>query len=166
MRVEYRQDTEAGEGCTLAILDRIERMLTDRLGEAFMARCPALPCDVNDILIRFGRFEDTLARLHRRLDSLLFNTIYTATEKTMLVAPAGCTPRRITTDEISDFADRLLALAYQQREANSMLQDALFDFARNEGSYAAMRELLARFPLDAFDRAWLTQVLTENNQLT
>ena len=72
---------------------------------------------------------------------------------------------RVTSDNIRDLADRVLALAYTGKEANSVLQDILFDFAR-EGSYAAMRDLLARFPLDSFDRGWLTQVLEENDQLT
>jgi len=148
------------------ILDRIEQMLKRQLGDAFLARCPALPYETNAILMRFGRSEAPLPLLHKQLDSLLFNTIYTGTEKSMTVQLGDGKSKRITVDDISDFADRLLALAYQSKEANSVLQDALFDFARNEGSYAAMRELLARFPLDPFDRTWLTQVLTENNQLT
>ena len=60
--------------------------------------------------------------------------------------------------------DRLLALSYSGRRPDALLQDALFDFAR-EGSYAAMRELLSRYPLEAFDRAWIEQVLRENGQL-
>jgi len=147
-------------------LDQIEQMLLMQLGPEFMARCPALTYEVNAILVRFPRSGEALSALHKALDSLLFNTIYTGTEKSMTVQLGDGKSKRITVDDISDFADRLLALAYQSKEANSVLQDALFDFARNEGSYAAMRELLARFPLDPFDRTWLTQVLTENNQLT
>ena len=72
---------------------------------------------------------------------------------------------RVRSELIRDLADRLLALAYERLPVSPSLRDALFDFAR-EGSYAAMRDLLARFPLDSFDRGWLTQVLDENNQLT
>jgi len=146
-------------------LDQIEQMLLMQLGPEFMARCPALTYEVNAILVRFPRSGEALSALHKALDSLLFNTIYTGTEKSMTVTLADGRSVRIRSDAIGDLADRLLAFAYRGRPANSLLQDVLFDFAR-EGSYAAMRELLARFELDAFDRAWLTQVLTENNQLT
>ena len=146
-------------------LDQVEKMLAANLGGAFLSRCPALPYEVNAILVRFGRTQDPLAQLYAELDSLLFNTIYLATEKSMTVTLDTGRTARITSDGIRDLADRLLALSYRGKDANSLLQDTLFDFAR-EGSYAAMRELLARFPLDQFDRAWLTQVLAENNQLT
>lgn len=43
------------------------------------------------------------------------------------------------------------------------LQDALYDFSR-EGSFAAMRELVRRFPLEEMERACIMQVLEENNQ--
>ena len=70
----------------------------------------------------------------------------------------------MTSDAIRDLADRLLALAYTTRRPDPVLQDTLFDFAR-EGSYAAMRELLSRYPIDAFDRQWIAQVLQETWQL-
>lgn len=145
-------------------VDQVESMLRAHLGAAFVSRCPALTYEVNAILVRFGRTQDTLPKLYAEIDSLLFNTIYLATEKSMTVWLSEDRSVRITSDGIRDLADRLLALAYRGKDANSLLQDTLFDFAR-EGSYAAMRELLERFELDAFDRAWLTQVLAENNQL-
>ena len=111
------------------------------------------------------RTDATLPELLTQMDSLLFNTIYLGTDRSMVVLLDNGARMRVTSDAIRDLADRVLALTYTGKEANSLLQDILFDFAR-EGSYAAMRELLARFPLDEFDRGWLTQVLKENNQLT
>ena len=145
-------------------LDQIEALLRPRLGAALLARCPELVYSVNGVLVRFGRTQETLGRLLDQLDSLLFNTVYLGTGRTMVVMQDDGTHVRVTADAIRDTADRLLALSYSGRQPDALLQDALFDFAR-EGSYAAMRELLARYPLDTFDRAWIEQVLRENGQL-
>lgn len=146
-------------------LDQIENLLRPHVGSALLGRCPELVYSINQILVRFMRTDATLPELLTQMDSLLFNTIYLGTDRSMVVLLDNGARMRVTSDAIRDLADRLLALAYTGKEANSLLQDILFDFAR-EGSYAAMRELLARFPLDEFDRGWLTQVLKENNQLT
>lgn len=145
-------------------LDQIEALLRPRLGAALLARCPELVYSVNGVLVRFGRTQETLGKLLDQLDSLLFNTVYLGTDRTMVVMRDDGTHERVTADAIRDTADRLLALSYSGRRPDALLQDALFDFAR-EGSYAAMRELLARYPLEAFDRAWIEQVLRENGQL-
>ena len=146
-------------------LDQIENLLRPHVGSALLGRCPELVYSINQILVRFMRTDATLPELLTQMDSLLFNTIYLGTDRSMVVLLDNGARMRVTSDAIRDLADRVLALAYMGKEANSLLQDILFDFAR-EGSYAAMRELLARFPLDEFDRGWLTQVLKENNQLT
>ena len=146
-------------------LEQIEALLRPRFGSALLARCPELVYSVNQILVRFMRTPDTLAALHRQIDSLLFNTVYIGTDRSMVVTLDDGSAVRVTSDGIRDLADRLLALAYLHKPADAVLQDALYDFAR-EGSYAAMRDLLARFPLDGFDRSWITQVLEENNQLS
>ena len=52
----------------------------------------------------------------------------------------------------------------KEQAISESLQDALYDFAR-EGSFAAMRELVRRFPMDDFERSCYVQVLTENEQL-
>lgn len=146
-------------------LDQIENLLRPHVGSALLSRCPELIYGVNQILVRFLRTDATLSALLTQMDSLLFNTVYTGTDKSMVVELDDGRRVRMTSDSIRDLADRVLALAYTGKSADSVLQDILFDFAR-DGSYAAMRDLLARFPLDAFDRMWLTQVLSENNQLT
>ena len=146
-------------------LDQIENLLRPHVGSALLSRCPELIYGVNQILVRFLRTDATLSALLTQMDSLLFNTVYTGTDKSMVVELDDGRRVRMTSDGIRDLADRVLALAYTGKSADSVLQDILFDFAR-DGSYAAMRDLLARFPLDAFDRMWLTQVLSENNQLT
>ena len=146
-------------------LDQIENLLRPHVGSALLSRCPELVYSVNQILVRFMRTDATLPTLLAQMDSLLFNTIYIGTDRSMVILLDDGQRVRITSDGIRDLADRALALAYTGKEANSVMQDILFDFAR-EGSYAAMRDLLARFPLDQFDRGWLTQVLSENNQLT
>ena len=146
-------------------LDQIENLLRPHVGSALLSRCPELIYGVNQILVRFLRTDATLSALLTQMDSLLFNTVYTGTDKSMVVELDDGLRVRMTSDGIRDLADRVLALAYTGKNADSVLQDILFDFAR-DGSYAAMRDLLARFPLDAFDRMWLTQVLSENNQLT
>lgn len=146
-------------------LDQIENLLRPHVGSALLSRCPELIYGVNQILVRFLRTDATLSALLTQMDSLLFNTVYTGTDKSMVVELDDGRRVRMTSDAIRDLADRVLALAYTGKSADSVLQDILFDFAR-DGSYAAMRDLLARFPLDAFDRMWLTQVLSENNQLT
>lgn len=146
-------------------LDQIEALLRTHVGSALLGRCPELVYGVNQILVRFMRTDATLSDLLAQMDSLLFNTIYIGTDRSMVVLLDDGQRVRVTSDGIRDLADRALSLAYTGKEVSSVLQDILFDFAR-EGSYAAMRDLLARFPLDQFDRGWLTQVLSENNQLT
>lgn len=146
-------------------LDQIEAMLHAQLGGELLSRCPDIVYAVNAQLVRFLHSDDTLAVLWRKTDSALFNAVYVGTGGTMVVTMDDGKRRRVTGDGIRDLSDRLLALCYSRKEPTSLLRDMLFDLAR-EGSFAAMRELLARYELDAFDRGWLTQVLEENSQLS
>lgn len=145
-------------------LDQIESMLRAQLGGALLARCPEMVYTVNQILVRFGRTDIPLATLWRQLDSALFNAIYLGTGRTMVVTLDDGRRTRISSEHIRDLSDRLLALSYARMDASPSLQDALFDFSR-EGSFAAMRALVARFPLDEFERSCIVQVLEENGQL-
>ena len=140
-------------------------MLRMALGEALLARCEDLVYTVNQSLVRFMRTDATLPQLLAQIDSAVFNAVYTGTGGTMVVTLDGGRRVRITGAFIHDLADRLLALAYQDLPASPSVRDALFDFSR-EGSFAAMRELVRRFPMDETDRAYYVQVLTENGQLT
>jgi len=145
-------------------LDRIEAMLRTAFGDALLARCPELVYTINQSVVRFMRTSATLPQLLKQIDSSLFNAVYTGTGGTMVVAMDDGSRRRITSEQIRDLADRLLAIAYDTLPVSPSVQDALFDFSR-EGSFAAMRELVRRFPMDEFDRAYYVQVLTENGQL-
>lgn len=145
-------------------IDRIEIMLRAALGDALIDRCPDMVYNVNQTLVRFGRTQDTLSTLFRMLDSSLFNAVYLGTERSMLITAKDGRRVRITTDQIRDLADRLLALVYEDAEPSPELQDLLFDFSR-EGSFAAMRTLAKRYPLDEFEREYLIRVLEENQQL-
>lgn len=145
-------------------LDQIESMLRAKLGGALLARCPEMVYTVNQILVRFGRTDIPLATLWRQLDSALFNAIYLGTGRTMVVTLDDGRRARISSELIRDLSDRLLALSYARMDVSPSLQDALFDFSR-EGSFAAMRALVARFPLDEFERSCIVQVLEENGQL-
>ena len=145
-------------------LDQIESMLRAQLGSALLERCPDLVYAVNQSLVRFGRTSATLSVLWRQIDSALFNAVYTGTDRSMVVILDDGTRMRVRSDAIRDMADRLLSLAYCTLPASPSVQDALYDFSR-EGSFAAMRELVRRFPMDEFDRAYYVQVLTENGQL-
>ena len=140
-------------------------MLRMALGEALLARCEDLVYTVNQSLVRFMRTDATLPQLLAQIDSAVFNAVYTGTGGTMVVTLAHGRRVRITGAFIHDLADRLLALAYQDLPASPSVRDALFDFSR-EGSFAAMRELVRRFPMDETDRAYYVQVLTENGQLS
>ena len=144
-------------------LDQIESMLRAHLGSALLSRCPELVYAVNQSIVRFGRTNATLSILWRQIDSAIFNAVYTGTDKTMVVTLDGGQRTRIRSELIRDLADRLLALAYERLPVSPSLQDALFDFSR-EGSFAAMRELVRRFPMDEFERSCYVQVLKENHQ--
>ena len=145
-------------------LDRIESMLRTALGDTLLARCPELVYTVNQSVVRFMRTSATLPELLNQIDSALFNAVYTGTGGTMVVTLDGGRRTRIMAEQIRDLSDRLLAVAYENLPVSPSVQDALFDFSR-EGSFAAMRELVRRFPMDEFDRAYYTQVLSENGQL-
>lgn len=144
-------------------LEQIESMLEERWGHALLADSPEMVYAVNEILVRFGRTGDTLSVLWRKLDSMLFNAVYTATHRTMIVVLDDGRRMRVTSEQIRDLSDRLLALSYARMNVSPSLQDALYDFSR-DGSFAAMRELARRFPLDEMERACIEQVLEENNQ--
>lgn len=144
-------------------LEQIESMLEERWGHALLADSPEMVYAVNEILVRFGRTGDTLSVLWRKLDSMLFNAVYTATHRTMIVVLDDGRRMRVTGEQIRDLSDRLLALSYARMNVSPSLQDALYDFSR-DGSFAAMRELARRFPLDEMERACIEQVLEENNQ--
>lgn len=145
-------------------LDRIESMLRLALGDALLARCPELVYTVNQSVVRFMRTSATLPQLWKQIDSSLFNAVYTGTGGTMVVTMNDGSRVRVMAEQIRDLSDRLLAVAYDSLPVSPSVQDALFDFSR-EGSFAAMRELVRRFPMDEFDRAYYVQVLTENGQL-
>ena len=139
-------------------------MLRMALGEALLARCPELVYTVNQSLVRFMRTSATLPQLLSQIDSAVFNAVYTGTGGTMVVTLDGGRRVRITSAFIHDLADRLLALSYDSLPASPSVRDALCDFSR-EGSFAAMRELVRRFPMDGDERACYVQVLEENGQL-
>ena len=140
-------------------------MLRMALGEALLARCEDLVYTVNQSLVRFMRTDATLPQLLAQIDSAVFNAVYTGTGGTMVVTLDGGRRVRITSAFIHDLADRLLALSYDSLPASPSVRDALCDFSR-EGSFAAMRELVRRFPMDEADRAYYVQVLTENGQIS
>ena len=145
-------------------LDRIEAMLRAELGTALLERCPELVYAVNQSVVRFMRTSATLPQLLKQIDSAIFNAVYTGTGRTMVVTLDDGKRTRIKAEQIHDLADRLLAVSYENLPVSPSVQDALFDFSR-EGSFAAMRELIRRFPMDEFDRAYYVQVLTENGQM-
>jgi len=145
-------------------LDRIESMLRTALGDELLMRCPELVYTINQSVVRFMRTSATLPELWKQIDSALFNAVYTGTGGTMDVTLGDGRRTRIMAEQIRDLSDRLLAVAYDNLPVSPSVQDALFDFSR-EGSFAAMRELVRRFPMDEFDRAYYTQVLSENGQL-
>lgn len=144
-------------------IDQIEHMLRMTLGEDVLMRCPDLSYTVNQSLVRFMRTGATLSQLAAQIDSAVFNAVYIATGGTMVVTLAGGRRVRIAAAFISDLADRLLALAYCSLPVSLSVQEALYDFSR-EGSFAAMRELVRRFPMDEEERAYYMQVLRENGQ--
>lgn len=146
-------------------MDRVEAMLRMALGDALLANCPELVYTVNQSLVRFMRTDATLAQLLAQIDSAVFNAVYTGSGRTMVVTLNDGRRVRITGAFIHDLADRLLALAYQDLPESPSVRDALYDFSR-EGSFAAMRELVRRFPMDEEERAYYVQVLGENGQLS
>ena len=144
-------------------LERTQALLRARLGSQLLSACPELPFTVNELTMRFGRTQDGASALWRRIDSVLFNAVFTATGRTMLVKLDDGKTSRVTNESIRDLSDRLLSLAYDQKSPTAALRDALFDLSR-EGSFAAMRQLLSRFELDASERAYIEQILSENEQ--
>ena len=144
-------------------IDQIEAMLNMTLGADLLSRCPDLAYTVNQSLVRFMRTGATLSQLAAQIDSAVFNAVYTGTSGTMVVTHGNGRRIRLTSAFISDLADRLLALAYCSLPVSPSVQDALYDFSR-EGSFAAMRELVRRFPMDEQERAYYMQVLRENGQ--
>ena len=144
-------------------LDRTQELLRARLGSQLLSAQPELPFTVNELTMRFLRAQDAPGTLWRRIDSVIFNAVFTATDRTMLVRLDDGRSARVTSEGIRDLSDRLLALSYEQKAPSPALRDALFALSR-EGSFAAMRELLSRFELEPSERAFIEQILSENEQ--
>lgn len=144
-------------------LDEIEALLRPRVGGALLARDPEMIYTVNQILVRFLRTDDSLSTLWRKLDSALFNAVYLATGGTMKVTLDSGAHARVTSEQIRDLSDRLLSLSYIHRDVCPTLEDALYDLSR-DGSFCAMRELAARYPMDETERTCILRVLEENGQ--
>ena len=144
-------------------LEQVEHTLHAALGGALLGACPELAYTVNELLFRFMRTSDSLALLWQKLDSALFNTVFQATGGKMRVTLDDGRSILATGEMLRDLADRLLALAYRRMDVSPTLTDALYDLSR-AGSYAAMRELVSRFPMDENERAWIMQMLEENGQ--
>ena len=139
-------------------LSSIETLLRNALGDGLVSASPDLVYGASRVLFRFGRTE-TPETVWNELDSLLFNAVYARTDGSMMLDN-----RRVRSAELKEISDRLLSLAYRDREPEPALKDALFDLAR-AGSFAAMRELVGRYPLDEDERAFLMRVLEENGEL-
>lgn len=146
-------------------LETIESTLKHHLGSALVSRHADLIYGVNQILVRFLHSRYTLKELRQQMDSLLFNVISEDSFRTMVVVMDDGKRVRLSNDAISEMADRVMSLSYALREPSAEIRDALFDDSR-EGSFAAMRELAARYPLEPSVREWLLEVLEENDQLT
>ena len=144
-------------------LEQVEHTLHAALGGALLGACPELAYTVNELLFRFMRTSDSLALLWQKLDSALFNTVFQVTGGKMRVTLDDGRSILATGEMLRDLADRLLALAYRRMDVSPTLTDALYDLSR-AGSYAAMRELVSRFPMDENERAWIMQMLEENGQ--
>lgn len=144
-------------------LDEIENMLRKNLGSAVLASDPELVYTVNNILMRFLRTPDSLSAIWKSLDSMLFNTLYLMTGGSMVVRLDDGSAARITSEHLRDLSDRLLALSYRHMPVSPTLEEELYDCSR-DGSFAAMRELTRRFPMDETERSCILQVLEENGQ--
>ena len=144
-------------------LEQIEQFINENLGHAFLRANPELPFAINRILHGIGSPDASLTTLWHRLDSLLFNTIYNTTSHSMMLIMDDRKTRRATEDFITDLADRLLAITYCNQPQTPDLEDRLYDLSRN-GSYSAMRELLARYNPTGMEREMLLRVLEENDQ--
>ena len=114
-----------------------------------------------------GRLDQIEGMLKTNLGSALLaacpDLVYTATGGKMRVTLDDGRSILATGEMLRDLADRLLALAYRRMDVSPTLTDALYDLSR-AGSYAAMRELVSRFPMDENERAWIMQMLEENGQ--
>ncbi len=143
-------------------LQQISELITCHCGSDFLERNDDIPHQVYRILLKAERKEISYVILWNRLDSLLFNSLYQYTHESMLV-PWGSGMRRVTSNEILDLADRLLSISYAEHPYDPLLQDQLYDLSRN-GSFAAMRTLLSRYPLDEDEKQMIAQVLIENQQ--
>ena len=139
-------------------LSSIETLLRGALGDEVVNASPDLVYGASRVLFRFDR-TDAPDAVWNALDSLLFNAVYAATGGTMMLRG-----QRVRAADLREMADRLLCLAYRDREPEPALKDALFDLAR-AGSFAAMRELVRRYPLEEDERAFLIRVLGENGEL-
>lgn len=146
----------------VSIVEVVE-CLRAALGSELLESCPGLPYDCAALMRRYRHTDDTLIRILDALDALIFKAVFAATQKGMRLKLDDGRVIRITQEQIHALADRLLALRYRRLAPDSVLRDDLFDLSR-ANSYAAMRDLVERFPMDEDDREFMRRVLAENEE--
>ncbi|MBR1708004.1 MAG: hypothetical protein IJ719_04125 [Clostridia bacterium] len=144
-------------------LDEIERFLLANLGRAFLVVNPDMPYAVSRILLG-SPGESSMAIIWERLDSYLFNIIYTTTSRTMLLIMDDQTQVRVTQASITEMADQLVSFMYRNATPNRMLEEQLYDLSR-AGSFCAMQELLSKYQPPQEEREMIERILRENGRM-
>ena len=116
-------------------LQRIESALSEQWGSALPAAVPDLVYQISRILTLWGRTDASLPDLWQQLDSLLFNTIYLATERTMTVILDNGQRLRVTSGGEAVWADEY-DIAVQPEDALEVMtagDGALYLLPRKAG---------------------------------
>ncbi len=141
------------------------------LGRPLLLRNPALGSDVALHLNRFFCEKDedgmpavSLDELRTQLESLLFNSVYTATGGTMKAIAQNGQPIMIRTQQLPVIADALMDLIFYHLPINEPSFELLNTYAMHHTSLPAMRRLYLDYGayMPPMNRDIFRRVIVEN----
>ena len=122
----------------------VREALRSRLGSALVDE-PGFPDRAADLLRSYAAYKDTFSDMAVRMEDVLFNSLYERLGPSMSVRMNDGSFRRVYTSELKDAADDVMGVLFDRLKVYSVSCDALYAYAMESGSFAAMRTLYTRF---------------------
>ncbi len=136
-----------------------------------MVGIPLLLChselaqEITALLLAYDwRGTSELGELRDQIESLLFNSIYSYTQGTMVVKDAEGNAKKVYTDALSQMAETLLEPVFIRIPVNEPNYELINGYALRHHSLPALKQLYTRFKayLQPMNHAIFRRIITEN----
>ena len=122
----------------------IREALRSRFGSSLVDE-PGFADPLTVLLRSYASYKDTFSGLAASVEETLFNMLYSRLGPSMSVRMNDGSFRRVYTSELKDAADDVMGVLFDRLKVYSVSCDALYAYAMESGSFAAMRTLYTRF---------------------